>query len=100
MTQCKEHIYPPNSWGRPSRCSRQAVTESGHCKQHDPVKVQARRNAAQAKWNAEWDRKKWLRDTEKAVFDKARGLLIGAATLDDLRQVFSEYDNARKVDGQ
>ena len=54
--RCCEDVYPAGlSWSRPYQCRRNAVIERDgckFCKQHDPVAVKARHDAADAKQRA------------------------------------------------
>ena len=68
---CVAFIYGSNSWNA-HRCTRRMkVMRNGkpYCAQHDPEKVKAKRDALQAKWEAEEDARTQMRASAQALAD-------------------------------
>lgn len=52
MDKCKEKVWPAGAW-HAAQCARNA-TRDGYCAQHHPETVKARRDAARAKFDAQY----------------------------------------------
>ena len=66
--RCSESVADPDGWGF-HPCSKPVRVERGgkpYCTSHDPEKVKARRDAAPARWDAEWAATKEKRRRLKA----------------------------------
>ena len=75
-SRCAEEVHRGYSF---HQCTR----KNGHgphgawCKQHDPIAVKAKADAAKAKWRAEWDAKKAAADFQKACIDAVKAIADG-----------------------
>lgn len=55
VKRCKQRVYSGSFTGH--QCQNRA-TVGDYCKIHDPVRLKARRDEQNAKWDAEWKRRK------------------------------------------
>lgn len=56
--RCSKQVLPPQMWFHTHQCTRRGVVQregKWYCKQHDPEKEKAKRDAQQVEWKAERD---------------------------------------------
>jgi hypothetical protein len=56
-TRCQAEVWETR-WPRPYQCQRKAVVDGKWCKQHDPAAIEARKKAADARSDAEWQKRR------------------------------------------
>ena len=77
--RCCEAVFGADTWSHAKQCGRKNGfgPDGAYCKQHDPVAVKAKREAKNAKWEADWAAKQrdeaFIREAKQAVIDIAAG---------------------------
>lgn len=100
--QCRAGIYDSGRSLWSHQCRRKAkvtrtvehhgeIVEVEYCGIHDPVAVKAKRDARDAKWNAEWAAQK------QAAAEKKRAADLHAAALAAIKQIASGHNDPRSL---
>ena len=61
LARCCEEVWSNERWPRATQCSRKRGhgPDGAYCKQHDPEAVKARQAASDAKYNAEFNKRRY-----------------------------------------